>query len=78
MQRETAEFRGEAQNSAGIECSGAFTTGCYTQPWTLELPLRRDMSYTIYEYACHEGNRAVTGILGGARHVELHGDGAGR
>ena len=27
MQRETAEFRGEAQNSAGIECSGAFTTG---------------------------------------------------
>ena len=28
MQRETAEFRGEAQNSAGIECSGAFTTGC--------------------------------------------------
>ena len=50
----------------------------YTQPWTLDLPLRRDMSYTIYEYACHEGNRAVTGILGGARHVELHGDGAGR
>ena len=33
---------------------------------------------TIYEYACHEGNRAVTGILGGARHVELHGDGAGQ
>ena len=42
----------------------------YTQPWTLELPLRRDPDYTIYEYACHEGNRAVTGILGGARHVE--------
>ncbi len=43
----------------------------YTQPWTLELPLRLDNDYTIYEYACHEGNRAVTGILGGARHVEL-------
>ena len=42
----------------------------YTQPWTLELPLRRDMSYDLYEYACHEGNRAVTGILGGARHEE--------
>ncbi len=42
----------------------------YTQPWTLELPLRRDMDYTLYEYACHEGNRAVTGILGGARHLE--------
>ena len=44
----------------------------YTEPWTLELPLRRDMDYTLYEYACHEGNRAVTGILGGARHVERH------
>ncbi len=42
----------------------------YTQPWTLELPLKRDMSYDLYEYACHEGNRAVTGILGGARHEE--------
>ena len=42
----------------------------YTAPWTLELPLRRDMGYDLYEYACHEGNRAVTGILGGARHVE--------
>lgn len=42
----------------------------YTEPWTLELPLRRDMDYTLYEYACHEGNRAVTGILGSARHVE--------
>jgi hypothetical protein len=28
------------------------------------------MSYDLYEYACHEGNRAVTGILGGARHEE--------
>ena len=42
----------------------------YTASWTLELPLRRDMSYDLYEYACHEGNRAVTGILGGARHEE--------
>ncbi len=43
----------------------------YTGPWTLELPLKRDMSYTIYEYACHEGNRAVSNILGNARHAEL-------
>ena len=42
----------------------------YTQPWTLELPLVRDPDYILYEYACHEGNRAVTGILGGARHTE--------
>ena len=42
----------------------------YTQPWTLELPLARDPDYILYEYACHEGNRAVTGILGGARYTE--------
>ena len=45
--------------------------GVYTAPWTLELPLKRDMSYTLYEYACHEGNRAVSNILGNARHAEL-------
>jgi hypothetical protein len=39
----------------------------YTQPWTMQLPLRRDPDYVLYEYACHEGNRAVSGILGGAR-----------
>ena len=42
----------------------------YTRPWTLELPLKHDMTYDLYDYACHEGNRAVTGILGGARHEE--------
>ena len=42
----------------------------YTEPWTLELPLERDMSYTLYEYACHEGNRAVSNILGNARVLE--------
>ena len=43
----------------------------YTEPWTLELPLERDMSYTLYEYACHEGNRAVSNILGNALQAEL-------
>ena len=33
MQRETAEFSGEAQNSAGIECSGAFATDWYANPF---------------------------------------------
>ena len=42
----------------------------YTAPWTLEIPLRHDMNYTVYEYACHEGNRAVTNILSTARHLE--------
>ena len=39
----------------------------YTAPWTLELPLTRDPSYDLYEYACHEGNYAVPNILRGAR-----------
>ena len=42
----------------------------YTAPWTLEIPLRHDMNYTVYEYACHEGNRAVTNILSTARLLE--------
>ncbi len=42
----------------------------YTETWTLEIPLRHDMNYTVYEYACHEGNRAVTNILSTARHLE--------
>ena len=39
----------------------------FTRPWTVSIPLHRDSAYRIYEYACHEGNRAVEGILRGAR-----------
>jgi hypothetical protein len=42
----------------------------FTRPWTLAFPLMRDDGYRIYEYACHEGNRAVEGILRGARYQE--------
>ncbi len=42
----------------------------YTEPWALELPLTRNTAYTLYEHACHEGNRAVSAILGVARHLE--------
>ena len=47
--------------------------GLYTRPWTLELPLTRDPTYDLYEYACHEGNRAVANILRGARVKERSG-----
>jgi hypothetical protein len=57
---------------ARIEDSAVFT-----QPWTLAFPLMRDDEYRIYEYACHEGNRAVEGILRGARYRE-RGEGAPR
>jgi hypothetical protein len=42
----------------------------FTRPWTLAFPLLRDDEYRIYEYACHEGNRAVEGVLRGARYQE--------
>ena len=39
----------------------------YAQPWTVEIPLTLDNGYTLYEYACHEGNTAVANILAGGR-----------
>jgi hypothetical protein len=39
----------------------------YTKPWKVAMPLTRDDSYKIYEYACHEGNEAVSNILRGGR-----------
>jgi len=39
----------------------------WTAPWTMEMPLKRDDNYGMYEYACHEGNYALHNILSGAR-----------
>ena len=39
----------------------------FTKPWTMALDLARDDSYRIYEYACHEGNRAIENSLRGSR-----------
>jgi len=41
----------------------------YTQAWSGEMPLNRTAG-PIYEYACHEGNYALPGILAGARRAE--------
>ena len=41
----------------------------FTKPWTLEYPFVAAAG-PIYEYACHEGNYAMTDILGGARRQE--------
>ena len=42
----------------------------YTQPWTAIRPMPRLADYKQYEYACHEGNYAMTYILRGARAEE--------
>lgn len=39
----------------------------WTQPWTFMIRLRRMAGDQIYEYACHEGNHSMVGILAGAR-----------
>jgi hypothetical protein len=41
----------------------------FTKPWTAALPMAKTNDQ-IYEYACHEGNYAMTGILRGARSAE--------
>ena len=42
----------------------------YLQPWTAELSFHT-MNGEMYEYACHEGNHAMSGMLAGARRLEL-------
>ena len=41
----------------------------WTTPWTVQIPMRRNDS-TLFEYACHEGNHSMEGILAGARAEE--------
>jgi hypothetical protein len=42
----------------------------WTAPWTMQYPLKRDDTYGMFEYACHEGNYAMFNILSGARAEE--------
>ena len=44
----------------------------YRSSWTGEVAMnRRPIGDRMYEYACHEGNYAFSGILGGARRLEV-------
>ncbi|MDP3492132.1 MAG: hypothetical protein Q8R82_03395 [Hyphomonadaceae bacterium] len=44
----------------------------YSQPWSGEQVLRASKEQ-VYEYACHEGNYGMYGILAGARQLEADG-----
>jgi len=49
----------------------------WSQPWSAKLPLQRS-GEPVYEYACHEGNYGLVGIMEGWRRFEsmgLNGDG---
>ena len=41
----------------------------WTRPWTTMIPLRQSED-AMFEYACHEGNYAMEGILSGHRAQE--------
>ena len=44
----------------------------WTRPWTAMVPLSRSQD-ALFEYACHEGNIGMAGILSGARAEEAAG-----
>ena len=45
----------------------------WTSPWTASIPLRRT-DVPMFEYACHEGNYSMEGILAGARAEETEAE----
>ena len=42
----------------------------WSRPWTFAMPLTRNDKEAIFEYACHEGNRAMANLLSAARAQE--------
>ncbi|MGH9147653.1 MAG: hypothetical protein ACRD1Q_13155 [Vicinamibacterales bacterium] len=42
----------------------------WTRPWTFAMPLTRNDKEAVFEYACHEGNRAMENLLSAARAEE--------
>ena len=39
----------------------------FTAPWRVEMPLNRDGTYRLFEYACHEGNYGLENSLRAGR-----------
>jgi len=44
----------------------------WAEPWTVMFPMKRNTE-PMYEYACHEGNYSMAGVLGGWRRLEALG-----
>ena len=47
----------------------------FTKPWTVQVPMKKSTE-PVLEYACHEGNYAMEGMLGGLRAEEKAATGA--
>jgi hypothetical protein len=62
-------FRPTSRNT--IEWSITFDdASTWVKPWTFGMRLTRDDEHPIFEYACHEGNEGMRGILSAARAAE--------
>ena len=48
----------------------------WIRPWKVAFPLTQVPGYENFEYACHEGNHAMTNMLSGARAEEAAAGGA--
>jgi hypothetical protein len=79
--RPETRFRGATENLHVIERFTRVDSGTilykatiddpsvFSKAWTMEFPFVTAAG-PVYEYACHEGNYAMTDILGGARKLE--------
>ena len=47
--------------------------GPFTEPWTVAMPLNKDSTYGIFEYACHEGNYGLENSLRAGRAEDAAG-----
>ena len=43
----------------------------YTAPWKVAMPLNKDRTYDLFEYACHEGNYGLENSLSAGRAEDL-------
>jgi hypothetical protein len=76
-----SDFRGSHENLHAVERFTRVSPGridyqitiddptTWTRPWTAMIPLKQSHD-EVYEYACHEGNEGMEGILAGARAQE--------
>jgi hypothetical protein len=66
--RLTERFRRVGKNTLNYEVT-VDDPQTWVRPWTFMIPLKSTPD-RIYEYACHEGNTSMSGILAGAREEE--------
>jgi len=50
----------------------------YSRPWTVQLPLNRDDTYQMFEYACHEGNLSIPNELTAGRAADAAAAGSSK